>query len=203
MPLTTSSIKASLQLDHFFTWCTIVKISKDRENKAAEKSIDAEVPNYGIPIEWKIWVSRHTDQVNLHPGHQLGVAGAGVGVVVFLWVHCVLFWQVVGLLVCSLPKCSAFSEQHILVRGKCGAIQGLVRESNSPSSGMRDHGQSPKFWPRGWKNMYHFAHQRSATCRWGDPFQTKDFCLVILYLCPQIILDCSFSRFSGICPIVG
>ena len=45
MPLTTSSIKASLQLDHFFTWCTIVKISKDRENKAAEKSIDAEVPN--------------------------------------------------------------------------------------------------------------------------------------------------------------
>ena len=110
------------------------------------------------PASEKIWVSRHTDQVNLHPGHQPGVPGVGVGVVVFLWVHCVLFWQVVGLLVCSLPKCSAFSEQHILVRGKCGAIQGLVRESNSPSSGkMRDHGQSPKFWPRGWKNMYHFA----------------------------------------------
>ena len=51
VPLTTSSIKASLQLDHFFTWCTIVKIYKDRENKAAEKSIDAEVPNYGIPVE--------------------------------------------------------------------------------------------------------------------------------------------------------
>ena len=51
MPLTTSSIKASLQLDHFFTWCTIVKISKDRENKAAEKSIDAEVPSFGIPVE--------------------------------------------------------------------------------------------------------------------------------------------------------
>lgn len=153
------------------------------------------------PASEKIWVSRHTDQVNLHPGHQPGV---GVGVVVFLWVHCVLFWQVVGLLVCSLPKCSAFSKQHILVRGKCGAIQGLVRESNSPSSGkMRNHGQSPKMSPRGWKNMYYFAHQRSATCRRGDPFQTKDFCLVILDLCPQIILDCSFSRFSGICPLVG
>ena len=87
MPLTTSSIKASLQLDHFFTWCTIVKISKDRENKA-DREVDrcrsAKCQTMAFrssPASEKIWVSRHTDQVNLHPGHQPGV---GVGVVVFL-----------------------------------------------------------------------------------------------------------------------
>ena len=64
MPLTTSSIKASLQLDHFFTWCTIVKISKDRENKAAEKSIDAEVPNA------KLWHS-----VRVRPAKKSGLVG--------------------------------------------------------------------------------------------------------------------------------
>lgn len=36
------------------------------------------------PASEKIWVSRLTDQVNLHPGHQPGVSGVGVGVVVFL-----------------------------------------------------------------------------------------------------------------------
>ena len=43
-----------------------------------------------------------------------------------------------------------------------------------------------------------YSHQWAATLRWSDPFQPKDFCLVILNLRPQIVLNCGFSWFSGL-----
>ena len=44
-----------------------------------------------------------------------------------------------------------------------------------------------------------YAHQWTATLRRSYPFQPKDFCLVILNLRPQIVLNCGLSWFSGVC----
>ena len=58
-------------------------------------------------------------------------------------------------------------------------------------------------WRTGKTEQNGYSHQWTATLWRSDPFQPKDFCLVILNLRPQIVLNFGLSWFPGFCLSVG